>query len=232
MWEVTYTISPERGYIDRGERALQAAGIRLLAVHYMEVLSDDSVVLVYEIDSDIDVLRRTLETSEGKLLEYAISTDADPLMAQLRVRPDETFQQLLDIHRSYGVSVNFPITYRTHDPVTVEMVELGPKDELRRRIDATREIATVRVTQLNPYEPSTRQLYQELTDRQREVLETAVELGYYRNPREATHADIAEALSCSASVVGQHLRRIETTLVTSVVPATVVSPPLAEANSD
>lgn len=232
MWEVTYTITPQRGYIDRGERALQEADVRLRAVHYMEVLSDDSVVLVYDIDSEVDMLRRTLEASDGKVIEYAITNQADPLMAQLRVRPDDTFQQLLDIHRSYGVSVNFPITYLNHDPVTIEMVEMGPKDELRRRIDATRDIAAVRIKQLNRYEPSTRKLYQELTERQREVLDAAVELGYYRTPREATHADIGDALSCSASVVGQHLRRIETTLVTSVVPAAAQTPTLAQANGD
>jgi hypothetical protein len=232
MWEITFTITPERGYIDRGERALQAAGVRFRAVHNLEVLSDDSVVLVHEVEGDAATLRETLEESRGKVIEYAITNQADPLMAQLRVRPDETFQKLLDIHRSYGVSVNFPITYRSHDPVTIEMVEVGPKDELRQRIDATRDIATVRVEGLNRYEPSTRQLYQELTERQREVLETAVELGYYRNPREATHADIGEALSCSASVVGQHLRRIETTLVTSVVPTADEPRALAEAKSD
>lgn len=228
MWEITYTLTPDRGYVDRGERVLGEAGIRLEAVHSMEVLCDGTVVILYEIDGDVDVLRGTLEAADGKVIEYAVTNQSDPLMAQLRVRPDETFQRLLDIHRSYGVSVDFPITYLRHDPVTVEMVELGPRDELRKRLEATRELATVTVEQFNRYEPATRQLFRELTDRQREVLAEAVRQGYYRNPRGATHEDIAAELSCSASVVGQHLRRIETTLVTAVVPTNHGGVPTAD----
>jgi predicted DNA binding protein len=41
------------------------------------------------------------------------------------------------------------------------------------------------------------------------VLETAVDVGYYTNPREATHADIADELGIAATTVGEHLREIE-----------------------
>lgn len=105
--------------------------------------------------------------------------------------------------------------------MTVELVEIGPRSELSDRTEATREYATVDIQQVHRYEPTTGQLFQELTDRQQEVLLTALRKGYYRTPREATHEEIAADLSCSASVVGQHLRRIETKLVSSVVPATV-----------
>jgi len=232
MWEVTYTITPDRGYIDGGEQVLHEFGIRLQAATSIDVLRDDSVVIVYDVEGDAAVLREILSASGEKIVDYAITTRGERLIAQMRIRPDECFRRLLEIHQSYGVSIDFPITYLCHDPVTVELVQIGPKDQLRSHIEATRELATVEIQQLNRYEPDGRQLYRALTERQREVLRTAVEEGYYRTPREATHADIADALSCSASVVGQHLRRIETTLATGVVPDSSVESPLQRANGD
>jgi len=48
-----------------------------------------------------------------------------------------------------------------------------------------------------------------LTDRQEEVLRTAVEMGYYRENRETTQAELAEELGISAGTAGEHLRKIE-----------------------
>ncbi|WP_232702462.1 helix-turn-helix domain-containing protein [Halobacterium wangiae] len=48
-----------------------------------------------------------------------------------------------------------------------------------------------------------------LTDRQREVVETATELGYYEVPREATLDDVAAELDVAASTVSDHLRKAE-----------------------
>ena len=48
-----------------------------------------------------------------------------------------------------------------------------------------------------------------LTDRQREVAETAVELGYYDIPRSASQEDIAAELDCAPSTIAEHLRKAE-----------------------
>jgi predicted DNA binding protein len=41
------------------------------------------------------------------------------------------------------------------------------------------------------------------------VLEVAVAEGYYHNPREATHEDIANVVGIAPTTVGDHLREIE-----------------------
>jgi predicted DNA binding protein len=48
-----------------------------------------------------------------------------------------------------------------------------------------------------------------LTDRQREAVRAAVEAGYYAVPREASLADVAEAIGCAESTASEHLRRAE-----------------------
>ena len=54
-----------------------------------------------------------------------------------------------------------------------------------------------------------------LTDRQREVLATAVRMGYYSVPRECTLADVAKSLDVDKSSVSTTLRRGEAKLVKS-----------------
>lgn len=232
MWEVTYQLTPDRGYFDSGERVLQEHGVYLEAVHSIDYVSDGTVVIVYEIDGSEETLRDVLDRSPEKVVDYEITNHHDPLVAQLRFYPDETLEQLLSVYRTHGVSLEYPLRYVDHNPVTVEMVEVGPRDELANRIEATRDYASVSIERLHRYEFSTGQLFRQLTDRQQEVLLAAIRKGYYKTPREATQADIAEELSCSASVVGQHLRRIETELVSSIVPDPLVDDGAASAQGD
>jgi PAS domain S-box-containing protein len=56
-----------------------------------------------------------------------------------------------------------------------------------------------------------------LTDRQRSVLETAYEKGYYDWPRDHTAEEIAESLDIASSTLHQHLRSAEHALVSSFV---------------
>ena len=56
-----------------------------------------------------------------------------------------------------------------------------------------------------------------LTDRQRSVLETAYEKGYYDWPRDHTAEEIAESLDIASATLHQHLRAAEHALVSSFV---------------
>lgn len=218
MWEVSYVITPDQGYFDRAEPILWEAGVQLESIRSMEFVSDGTVVIVYEIDGSVAALRGCLEGASEKVVEYVVAEDCDPIVVQIRFHPDETLQQLLSVQRSFGVSVQFPIRYIRQDPATVEIVEIGPQEELNGRIRETRTLSSIHIQHVHPYDPTTRRRFAELTERQQEVLCTAVRTGYYRVPRETTHEDLAEELNCCASTVGQHLRRIEAQLVASILP--------------
>jgi len=56
-----------------------------------------------------------------------------------------------------------------------------------------------------------------LTDRQRVVLETALDAGYFAEPREATLGDVARELELSAGTVAEHVRKAERRLVTGAL---------------
>ncbi|WP_137285727.1 helix-turn-helix domain-containing protein [Halorussus salinisoli] len=53
----------------------------------------------------------------------------------------------------------------------------------------------------------------DLTDRQREVIQTAYDEGYYEVPREVTTGDIAAELGVDPSTVAEHLQRAERNLL-------------------
>lgn len=56
-----------------------------------------------------------------------------------------------------------------------------------------------------------------LTDRQREVVETAHSLGYYDVPRTASTEDVATELGLDPSTVAEHLQRAERNLMGDVL---------------
>ncbi|UPV75861.1 helix-turn-helix domain-containing protein [Halorussus limi] len=73
-------------------------------------------------------------------------------------------------------------------------------------VESKREVASVRADRplltLDSALP-------DLSPRQREALVTAVEMGYYRIPRDATTAEIADELGVERRTVEEHLRRAE-----------------------
>ncbi|WP_458209438.1 helix-turn-helix domain-containing protein [Haladaptatus sp. NG-SE-30] len=56
----------------------------------------------------------------------------------------------------------------------------------------------------------------ELTDRQREVLGTAIDLGYYRTKKDTSIEDIADAVGIASTTAWEHLARAETKVMDEV----------------
>ncbi|THE63928.1 hypothetical protein D8Y22_15780 [Salinadaptatus halalkaliphilus] len=100
---------------------------------------------------------------------------------------------------------------------SLRVTVIGPDEDVQEHVTETRSLGELTVETVMSYYPSTTHRFDELTDRQQEVLVTAYEQGYYDIPRNATYEDIAAELDCSASSVGQILRRTEATLVTATV---------------
>jgi PAS domain S-box-containing protein len=60
-------------------------------------------------------------------------------------------------------------------------------------------------------------ILEELTDRQREVLEAAYQAGYFTWPRESTAEDVAEALGLTSATLHGHLRKAELVILSSLL---------------
>lgn len=58
-----------------------------------------------------------------------------------------------------------------------------------------------------------------LSERQRTALLTAFDLGYYEQPRQATHEDVAERIGCAPNTASEHLQKAESTIIEAVLEA-------------
>lgn len=217
MRYVTYVLTPEDGYFSPGEKVLHEIGIRIEAIRDIDLLGDDTVVAQKEIAGPRAAVRRSLERAGPNILDYQLTPAGDRSILQTHYRPPELTRTLLEVHGNHAVVFDYPHEYIGTENRRLRISAIGCEDELRALIAEVQELATVEIEGLGTYDPTQRQPFTDLTARQREVLRIAVEEGYYDEPRRVTYEDIAAQLGCSAGAVGQHLRRAESRLVSSLV---------------
>lgn len=125
------------------------------------------------------------------------------------------FDEGLDPHHDTDVTEG-EVTV-TDDGIDVTMV--GAQDDLAERVEAYDEpSAGVFLRSLGEYGGPTNPL-DGLTARQREVLEAAVEKGYFAVPREVTSEDLAADLDVAPATVREHLQRAQRNVFTSLLDA-------------
>lgn len=99
----------------------------------------------------------------------------------------------------------------TEHGATMELV--GPQQTISETLREYEEVGvSVELAKLSDYEGPTKTL-DVLTDRQKEVVQTAYGMGFYEVPREASTADIAAELDIDTSTVAEHLQRAERNLL-------------------
>jgi predicted DNA binding protein len=76
---------------------------------------------------------------------------------------------------------------------------------------------TVEVLETGEYETEGSSFSRVITSRQEEVIETAVDLGYYSEPRQASLEDISDVVGIAPGTVGEHLRKAEERVFTEIV---------------
>jgi predicted DNA binding protein len=139
-------------------------------------------------------------------------------MAVSRLDSSESVRQVLEWKREAEVVVETPMLFQPDG--SQRMTVIGDQQAFERlfREGSVLDSFTFDVVEIGEYDPGTERFLRSLTARQQEVLSTAVDLGYYRAPRQATHEDVAAAVDISPSTVGDHLRKIEEHVFTSMLP--------------
>lgn len=99
--------------------------------------------------------------------------------------------------------------------ITVSLV--GDQQDLAKGIDAYEAAGlSVYLQRVADYDGPTTAL-DALTDRQREILRTAFDLGYFDVPRQVSTADVADELDLDGSTVAEHLQRAERNLLSQLL---------------
>lgn len=217
MRYVTYVLTARRGYFDPGEALLRECGVTLRTIQDIDYLTDGTIVTRREIQGDRGDIVRALEHPDSRIFEYLLSDVDGGTILQMHYQPSELTSDLLEIHQRHAVLLDYPMEYTGPGNTRLRVSQIGCESELQSLVAETRGIVDLEIERLGRYDPSDGQPLVELTDRQREVLSVAIEAGYYQEPREVTYQDLADQLGCSAGTVGQHLRRIESQLMSTVI---------------
>ncbi|WP_440770551.1 helix-turn-helix domain-containing protein [Natronorubrum sp. DTA28] len=217
MRYVTYVLTPQQGYFDPGEALLRECGVTLRTIQDIDFLTDGTIVTRREIRGDRGDIISALEHPDSKVFDYLLSDVDGNTILQMHYQPSELTTTLFEIHRRHAVLLDYPMEYTGPENARLRVSQIGCESELQSLVSETRDAVDLEIERLGRYDPSDGQPLTDLTERQREVLSVAIEAGYYQEPRAVTYQDIAERLGCSAGTVGQHLRRIESQLMSTVI---------------
>ncbi|NHN41507.1 bacterio-opsin activator [Halorubellus sp. JP-L1] len=210
MRYVTAVYYPDSGeaFQASGQAIADATGVTREYVHRVELHDDDTVAELLCVRGDetaaADALRACDRVHDvavrnprgGAALVY-VHHDTNPRAAAM-IRARRQTSVVMDMPIVVRDSGAFEVTYLGTDAAFAETFGEVPEYDVAFDVLETGE-----------YTPTRRDAFDSLTDRQGDVVATAVELGYYRNPREATQEDVADAVGCSPGTVGEHLRKAE-----------------------
>jgi predicted DNA binding protein len=214
MRYATVVITPREGGLNPADAVLvDSTAVERDLIHQVNLLNDGTVVMLYSLRGEIDRAVAQLRDEED-IIAVDGSGEGEGLI-YLHIEPDETSARLLEIIQDNEVVLQTPLECTRGGGVRVTIV--GDDATIQRAVGEVPEDVSISLEGIGDYHPEADELYSTLTARQREVLEAAVEQGYYEVPRRATHEDIADAVDLSAGTVGEHLRKVEGRVLSALV---------------
>lgn len=214
MRYVKVVLIPEKVELHPAATALaEEPSVSREAIHHLNLLNDGTTVALSRLRGDRQALETVLSRAD-EILRYDVSEAGDELQAYIHFVPDETTRALMNLTREHELILDTPIEYGPNGSVRVSVI--GQDDVVQQAIDHVPEGIRLELEQLSDYDPELRELASLLTDRQREILDAAVDVGYYEVPRHATHEEIAERVGISTTTVGEHLRKLEARVLSEI----------------
>lgn len=213
MRYATIVVDPgEEGFHPESRIFLERANVTRERVHHVDVLDDGTIVGLYELHGDADLIRTGVRYLP-RVLSYDVS-GTDPVFVYLHEKATEPASTLFKALRSSKIVLDKPFEHRTDGTLRLNII--GEDDALSRTFDSLADIVDVNLVETGEYHPELANLEALLTVRQREILRLAVERGYYDVPRQVTHQELANESGLSQSTVAEHLQKIEANVLPRV----------------
>jgi len=189
------------------------------ALLHIDAFGDGSGVLLYRLVGEKETVVETIVDHDFLVSYDVLDVDAeDTFHLYLHVLPGEPAGTLMALTYEYALIIDTPIEFMDRGGILATIV--GTHDMLREALKAIPDAINVSIQQVGEYSPGTRDMLSMLTERQREVFETAVNMGYYDIPREVNQVDLAEELGCAPSTVDEHLRKAESKMLSALLRTT------------
>ncbi|WP_135822082.1 helix-turn-helix domain-containing protein [Halostella litorea] len=217
MRYLTALVKPNDGgaFHPLGGKLAEAASIERRAIHRIELLGDDTVLLFAEASGSQERYRQIMDDSPY-VIEY-LTAGEDRWMAVSQFEPTEPVRRALRLQRESLLVLDTPFHFTSENHL--EVTYLGTEDAFRDLFEYAEGTESIgfEVLETGEYEADGSSLRGTITSRQEEVLEAAVDLGYYREPRQASLADVGDAVGISPATVGEHLRKVEERVFRGIV---------------
>lgn len=220
MRYVRVELHPSGGGVHPLDRCLRdAEAVRREAIVSLDIFCGGSAGLLYHLTGDpssLSVDPGSLDSVNQWSPFQAPNSETDrEWYAYGHVTPGGIAVDLLRPIYENGLLIDTPIEYPDSD--TIRMTLVGPQDGIQTVYQRLGTVTECNVTSTGSYDPADGGLFAELTPRQRTVLRTAIEAGYYDVPKRVTHRDLAAELGCSTSTIDEHLRKAESRIFQAIV---------------
>lgn len=174
-------------------------------IHQLQQVDDESMILLCEAFGDLERYRELARQCDT-VLDCTMSGEGQAYV-HLHLELTELTRAVMNIHRPEQMTFKFPIHFDTDGSLVVTLI--GDDSSFSETIDHLPEDITVEVQEMGEYAPDAEDVYARLTDRQQEILDVALDAGYYEHPRRTTHAELAATIGVAPGTVSEHLRKIE-----------------------
>lgn len=205
---VTLRIRPAEGtaFHPLGERLSDDPAVERGKIHRVEALGDGTGLLLAEARGDVDRYREILRDSTH-VREFSVVEAEGWWYAYNHFEGTPVTERMFEIREETRLAIERPIRVEADGSLVLTLV--GPAAVIADQRPSDPVPYEIELLKTGPHHPEVDDLYLSLTERQREVLATAVGLGYYDDPRRATHADVADLVGIAPTTVGEHLRKVE-----------------------
>ena len=216
MRQFRFRVRPPDGGLTSVGRAIgESEDLHRDSLAWLNLLRDETATVVYRLSGDTSAIEPSLESASDVLAHQVFASSRDRCALYCQFEPDPGVEALIAIHDHYPVVIDLPIPVEAGGELCLTVASVQSVAE--EAFAAVPDSVAVELEHVGSYRPGRPDLAGYLTERQREVLETALELGYYEVPSQVTQADIAAACDCSAGTVSTHLRKAESLLVRGVI---------------
>lgn len=186
---------------------MNMGNVRLEDLLYVDAFDVTQGVFCYRLHGPPDAIRRAVdkESTVSAVSLGVIERGFHHLF--LRRSFTDSGGILMQLSAKYPVLLDTPIAFTEEGDARVMVA--APKSALE---DVYKEVLTdndVSVSTIETYSPPEDGIRDSLTDRQQEILDRALERGYYNVPRSATQGDLARDFDIAPSTVQEHIRHIE-----------------------
>lgn len=210
-------ISPRGRGIHPVDGALaDTEGVLRDALLHVDAFGDGTGVFLYMCRGDHEAAIDVVANHDLVRSHNLLDADDKSFTMYLYVDAGEPAASLMAIVQKYRLIVKTPIAF-TDGGILATIV--GDPEMFRNALEELPDSLSISIEQVGKYTPGGRNAISKLTQRQREVFETAIEAGYYEIPREVTQEDLAGEFDVTVSTVDEHLRKAEAKLLSALTRA-------------